>query len=131
MGAGPAAPRIAPAPSPAAARARARVGDPKSEAAMRERDDQRKRKNCISAAASRDRKKRLFITLQMSLHDTEFRFAEANRVIETLTLQLEHARSRIDSVLVPQDLRHLCNGAEYLSSQQLVELLRAVAASRR
>lgn len=130
-GAGPAAPRIAPAPASSAARARARVGDPKSEAAMRERHDQRKMKNRISAAASRDRKKRSFNNLQRSLHDAELRFAEAKRVIETLTLQLEHARSRMEPVQVPQDLRHLCNGAEYLSPQQLVELLRVVASNRR
>lgn len=123
-----AAPRIAPAPSPEAA-ARARRGDAKNDAAMRERHDQRKMKNRISAAASRDRKKRSFNNLQRSLQEAEHRYAEARRVIETLTLQLEEARSRPDAapVPVPHDLRHLCGGAAFLTPQQLVDVLRAVA----
>ena len=143
------APRIAPAPlasgssvnASTSAAGNTRVtsarGSTKTEAQIRERHDQRKMKNRISAAASRDRKKRSFTNLQRSLHDAEQRYAEAKRVIEALTIQLEHARNRLAAgensanVPVPQDLRHLCGGADYATPHQLVETIRALNNSRR
>ena len=143
------APRIAPAPLASASSVNAATsvgansriasarGTTKTEAQMRERHDQRKMKNRISAAASRDRKKRSFNNLQRSLQDAEMRYAEAKRIIETLTIQLEHVRNRLAAgennanVPVPQDLRHLCGGADYVSPHQLVETIRALNNSRR
>lgn len=112
---------------PSSGRAR---GQPKTEQQMRERHDQRKMKNRISAAASRDRKKRTFNNMMRQVQEAEMRFAGQKRIIETLTHQLDEARSRLNacestpSIKLPDDLRHLVAGAELVSVQQIVELLR-------
>lgn len=105
----------------------------KTEAEMRQRHDQRKMKNRISAAASRDRKKRSFTNLQRSLQDAELRYSEAKRVIETLTLQLEQERTRLASgdggaaaVPVPHDLRDLVGGKDFVEPHVLLDVLRHI-----
>ena len=87
-------------------------------------------KNRISAAASRDRKKRTFNNMMRQVQEAEMRFAGQKRVIEILTQQLDEARNRLSacestpSIKLPEDLRHLVPGTELVSVQQIVELLR-------
>jgi len=108
---------------PASAGSRSRTGF-KSEAEIRDKREQRRMKNRISAARSRQRKTDTFETLQREL-------GEAKNVIEALTIQLANARGGAagsvrgagPSIAVPHDLRHVI-GRDYVSADGLMDLLR-------
>ena len=97
---------------------------PKTEQELRDKREQRRMKNRLSAARSRQRKTDTFETLQREL-------AEAKNVIQALTLQLhsrEHASRDSGApgkivLAVPNDLRSIV-GRDYVSAEFLMDLLR-------
>lgn len=110
---------VTPSASRAGSASRTRRGM-KTETEIRDKREQRRMKNRISAAKSRQRKTDTFETLQREL-------GEAKMVIETLTRQLDRAGGRTvvagPVLAVPVDLRQVV-GRDYVPADFLMDLLR-------